>query len=398
MTKIAVAKAAELRISKHKSKPKVSLSRLLRCPYTEFDELVKKPCNRLPGLLHALAEGEDKQIHRDVLKKLEKLLSKRTGVVLTEQNGDGETALHRLAGRCGETDWYDFKEVLRIIFRRQDGKRAMNIQDNQGRTPLFRALQADNGELAYDFLQQSPSAAAVPDHVGDYPLQVALNTQYQWVCLIEALVKAYPCATTKVDRHGNYALHTAAAKYSGEGYYRVCDEESRIEVIDVIANANPAALRARNNRGDTVVHSACKFQHYFRLIGRVAVSDWHSLPHIIGMCPPQALHSPNANGETPFHLIVSTCALSAPVEYILNAKPDAARITDNFGNLPLHCMGKDTPFTTAEQLLAAFPGAITVRNLAGEYPITKATSNGASLDVVYTLVQRCIAVASTLYI
>jgi len=374
-----------------KSKPKVTLSRLLECPFEDFVELVKKPANRLPGLLHALADGDENQLHRDVDKKLVKLLSKRTGVVLTERNVDGETALHRLAGRGDGSDdnsfWDDqfFKEVVRTMCRRPAGVSGMTLRDNQGRTPLFRSLQADNRYVAEAILQSCPDTAAVPDHDGDYPLHVAVQKQYQWADVIKALVEAYPSATKKVDRNGNFALHSASASYSGDGDMDG-DEDTRIEVFDVIADANPAALEAENSQGDTVLHSACRFQHYVRRNGVVDdVFTWQSLPHIIKRCCPDALNLPNKNGQTPFHLLVSNCARLAPIEYILKVKGDAPRILDNFGNLPLHCMGKDTSFATAERLLSAYPAAISVINQAGELPLIAVTSSGASRAVVHTL-------------
>jgi len=208
----------------------------------------------------------------------------------------------------------------------------------------------------------------------------------RWPDVITTLVEVYPIATTRVDQNGNLPLHSAAAFYSGAGDTVDKDEDYGIDVVNAIAGANPAALGAINTQGDTVLHCACRFQR--NTIGVVNdVIAWHSLRRIIEMCGSGALNSRNHNGQTPFHLLVSTCAQLAPVEHILQVKRDAPTIRDNSGNLPLHCMGEDTLFTTAERLLSAFPRALSVCNNAGDLPLTAVALNGASMDVVYTLVR-----------
>ena len=86
------SKPAAARARAAKSEPEVSLGHLLECPLEEFVKLMKKPVNRVPGLLHALADGDASQLHSECDQKLAKLLSKTIRVVLTEVNVDGETA------------------------------------------------------------------------------------------------------------------------------------------------------------------------------------------------------------------------------------------------------------------------------------------------------------------
>lgn len=79
------------------------------------------------------------------------------------------------------------------------------------------------------------------------------------------------------------------------------------------------------------------------------------------------------------------------VRAVAAARPEAARVSDGAGNLPLHgCVAGGSPLEVAAALLQAHPGACLERNGAGLLPLHLALSRGAgAAPVVEALLSAC---------
>lgn len=79
------------------------------------------------------------------------------------------------------------------------------------------------------------------------------------------------------------------------------------------------------------------------------------------------------------------------IKVLLNADPDAAKIEDNFGRLPLHiAIDKDQPWIASiENLINAYPQALNRRDSSGRLPLhTAVDRQSPNIDVVKLLISK----------
>ena len=62
---------------------------------------------------------------------------------INAQNGDGYTAIHLVASR-GSVDGYPVLELLEIIYKHSKERIDVDLQNEDGNTPLMTALEFDN--------------------------------------------------------------------------------------------------------------------------------------------------------------------------------------------------------------------------------------------------------------
>ena len=171
-------------------------------------------------------------------------------------------------------------------------------------------------------------------------------------------------------------------KARGTGLLQTWKEESD--------KAGPASFaRIGELRGQLAAEPAKTFAH------ALMNKDWDAAQELL---TPEAARTRDIVGRLP----VSSCiALKAPAKLLaslLEAHPEAAKIKDNFGDLPLHMalkIGLLQP--PAEQLptqvLTAYPEAAKVADKMGELPLNYAIARGASAELIGRLLDAYPAAA-----
>jgi len=70
----------------------------------------------------------------------------------------------------------------------------------------------------------------------------------------------------------------------------------------------------------------------------------------------------------------------------MKSYPDAVRVRDENGELPLHIACQEAPLDVIEALVDAYPEGIKIENEFGEFPLSRAMNHPASLDAIKLLV------------
>jgi len=74
------------------------------------------------------------------------------------------------------------------------------------------------------------------------------------------------------------------------------------------------------------------------------------------------------------------------VKVLMKSYPDAVRVRDENGELPLHIACQEAPLDVIEALVDAYPEGIKIENEFGEFPLSRAMNHPASLDAIKLLV------------
>ena len=195
----------------------------------------------------------------------------------------------------------------------------------------------------------------------------------------------------------------------GWGRDRLC-----LAVLEEMAKSAPAeAWTTQNSEGDTPLHMLVS--------SPLCTCDWRASPHVastsMSSSSPSsssrggggggasedvrarlateamslALSSPDAAeacaardsaGATPLHVAFASGARDCVVEALLSAHPEAARIEDDRGMLPLHwaaAFGK-VGHAVVRKLVEAFPEGLTRATADGDIPLHLAVSNAVMED------------------
>jgi hypothetical protein len=235
--------------------------------------------------------------------------------------------------------------------------------------------------------QQNPDLGnATPLHTACWkaPPPLALH-------MISLLTRVYKhmeriCLATDLD--GNTPLHLSAANschsdpaehygdydvFSGKDeIYGAIDSKSipgfkESDVIEALVLSAPKALTTQNEEGDTPLH--------------LAVSSSSSMERVVTCLidkpEADACLLQDCSGATPLHAAIGNQVSLQVLEIIFRPAPEASRMVDNLGLLPLHYVAAfcHTPISFVKQLLKAHPGAISTCTADGDTPLHLAISN-----------------------
>jgi ankyrin repeat protein len=184
------------------------------------------------------------------------------------------------------------------------------------------------------------------------------------------------------------ALHLAASSQA--------HGESGRAVLQKLLAMNPSAVEAKDGKGASPLH---------RLAENPAKSHWlHDGIADIYEAYPEALRIPDCDGKLPLHRAASAIVAQGEATNetivgrsvlcnLLNLHPDASAHSDNFGQLPLHIavQNSSTWDIQLQSLLDQFPQAVRSRTgikLGNLLPLHMAASNpSADVSMIQKLVE-----------
>ena len=279
---------------------------------------------------------------------------------VTWRDNEGGTALHH---SCRSQ--YSLEVVHEML---NSCRFAANIQDKSGKTPLHIACWTGASEIIRLLIKANSDIASVPDSRGRTPLHHAcFSVSLPCAYTIRALIQADPRASMVPDHAGKTPLSLLCERH-----------RSRLEA---------ALVYQRSDVFDTVLKP---FWDQLRALlsatadRRALLGDWHLL-HIVTSIPscPQILFDlalkyhpeqvqEKVNGSLPLHFaaqcpkgnFVAEEGDGYFVEALLSLFPQASKIPDALGRLPLHlAVASGKSFRgVLEQLFRAFPDAIRMRD------------------------------------
>ena len=194
-----------------------------------------------------------------------------------------------------------------------------------------------------------PSPLLTHVQFGDTPLHKAARCSGTSVAIVQALLTAYPEAAKVKNEYGDTPLYLAARGFdSTSGAESVAVVQALLkaypEAAKVLSGFSPALLKLKNKDGDETL--------------------------------------------TPLHLIVqnsstSVAMVQAVVQAILVACPEAAKVTDQDGDTPLHKAARNssTSMAVVKALLEAYPEAAKVKNKDGRTPADEAAKCNRNAEV-----------------
>jgi ankyrin repeat protein len=312
---------------------------------------------------------------------------------------------------------------------------------SENRLPLAAALVALNSQIrgssdaangadvALYLLQRWPKAANQPDLNGGFPIHLvspnwpvelvrgvveASNRQllqrigpsrgFEQVRIplhdaiaaecdfetIRVMVEAFPASVRVADCDGQVGLHLAS------------DERCDPSLVDYLIQQWPDAIRVADSSGRLPLHLACNSPHRHDEGGVLRLfEEW-----------PDALHHRDNRGRLPLHCFVETCTASRDgtsrqasqekheleamrrkiqgkmARLFLHAYPEAVRVQDSDGNVPLHGAVRHSA-RVARLLVEAWPDACTQANHDGMLPLHVAVRAVARVQMVRLLLRAC---------
>jgi len=224
-------------------------------------------------------------------------------------DADGCLPLHlacsSLSSSMGKSTICQCLNVVKLLVNRYPC--ALHVKDRQNNLPLHRAvhfsvqqqnlnntLLHDTAATMVDFLiQQYPEALAVPDQFGDLVLHEACVLSHRFPYdMIARWIELYPEALAVPSQgHGmSLPLHCAVRMLEGEGgndkYHQHLNQ---IELVHLLLDRCPNALKQKDEWGLLALHTACKCNASLELVQL-----------LVQKCP-QTLEMEDNHGELAIH-------------------------------------------------------------------------------------------------
>jgi len=257
-----------------------------------------------------------------------------------------------------------------------------------GDLPLHIACRGKPSLTVIQSLVQAwPDAVRLQDHYGLFPLHSACENGCTDVAVIEILIQCWP-ESVRCGLKDHLALHWACR-----------NGKSVLPVIRLLIQAWPDSVREEDGRGYLPLHYACECGCTYDVI------------QFLVECYPMSLRTrANLFSTLPLHLALQgelgwgRSKLSwETIRFLVQAWPDAIREKDSMGYLPLHyacrygctdieiellnraCTVKSS-LTVIQRLVRAWPDAVRVQDEVGRLPLHVALRFGCTADVVQFLV------------
>ncbi len=302
------------------------------------------------------------------------------------------TALH-FAARMGSL------EIVDLLFREPGIK--INVQDDEGCTPLHVAAQAGHVNVVERFLEQDPCLINLTSENSNSftPLDLAIDKGHVAVVKVLLEFTSESDLTRKDSCSGNTTLHIATKigcvevtnmllehanklhfnehNMDGNIPFRLESEEGNVDKVKVVVDHVESYLKEQNKDRNTPLHLAAEEGHVEvvqLLLERCSTLDLevkNSLGNTL-------LHQATMNGHDK---VVQVLLGHAATEFDLDDK-------NNDGNTPLHLAAKEGHVQVVNVLLGCGLGLqLDARNKIGNWPLHLATKGGY-LEVVKALLKH----------
>jgi ankyrin repeat protein len=206
-----------------------------------------------------------------------------------------------------------------------------------------------------------PEAISTPDSRGMLPLHLACryggHSSYQIILL---LIRLWPEALRR-------PANLSKSKQNMLPLHIACDcGPMPLKILKLIIERYPEAIFTPNGNGDLPIHIACKGYHV----------KAETVKYLISQLP-DSVKTMNTKGELPLHIIAGRRGQEAHkiIEYLFLAYPESITISNGKGELALHCAcSANQPLEIVKLLFAKFDDAVQVPDSKGMLPIHHACS------------------------
>ena len=102
------------------------------------------------------------------------------------------------------------------------------------------------------------------------------------------------------------------------------------------------------------------------------------------------LEEKDAHEDIPLIVAIKNRAPNELLSYLLRSDPHGARVTDRFGNLPLHlcCQFNEVSYEFFEQLVDSYKESVSKINKTGLLPLHKACHFNAPVEMMKLIIKR----------
>lgn len=225
--------------------------------------------------------------------------------------------------------------------------------------PLLQfSLQNHVSSKFLSFVLEEFETAVETWYDGNSPLITALEYCYP-LRKLRLLVEAAPRLLGIATGDGDLPLHLAALYYSNN------------EVLSYLAENLPAAISTENCHGQWPLHCAMECREF-----STAVLQLDTVKVLCGDKTLEALCKCDSYGEMALHLACRRLDALDVVEWLIEEHPDALRVKNHYGHLPLHLASAPAHIpdvTTAvrivQALVDAYPEALQTPDQDGDLPL-----------------------------
>lgn len=275
-------------------------------------------------------------------------------------------------------------------------------QNNAGYTPLqilCKRGRLDERVVTTFSRIRGPEVFTVVDQTGHTPLHSACRDGTE-VAAIKSLIRAFPDALMLKTLYGDTPLHLACLRSANVDVVRLIAESSSVRRLSPLLEPNGAgqtpigiameAFQSPPSRGQAfeVLAMLVKLLFY----GVFYEEDWLRPPNLVRACV--SLHRQDVRLDPAF------------IRRVIELHPEDIWSIDEDGNYPLHIEASvpiekmsildssikaescHTRVGILEILLEAYPEALCVRNVAGEFPLGLMIQNGRPWSHAFALSLR----------
>lgn len=295
-------------------------------------------------LLHEVARSNLVDSHFEVAELLLK-----NGLDVNAQDKDENTALHYL----------EYKGSVRILCLFLNYKANINIKNNLGEIPLFKAICGGNAETV-QLLLDCNSDLHIANIVGSTPLHKAARCNHgNSHSLVADILLRNGADVNAQEKDGNTPLHWLVKR-------------GNVEIVQLCLNFK-ADVHVKNSEGEIPLFNALRSNVEVVKLLLNHGSDVNSF---------------NEKGATPLHNVVhlNSNKYFFKVAEILLEKGSLVNAQDIQGNTPLHNMVNKADVKIV-QLLLNFEAGVHIKNNRGEIPLFSAVK-GKNVEVVQLLINH----------
>ena len=149
------------------------------------------------------------------------------------------------------------------------------------------------------------------------------------------------------------------------------------ELLDVLIDAMPSALKTRDPKGMLPIHIASRDNTVLITIIQLLIRWW-----------PESLEEKDPDGDIPVQMSIRWHLPKEVTNYYLEVNPDTLDCQDIEGNTLLHLsLRYDSHIDLFYGLLRACPEAVRIKNHRGDLPLHRACLFSADLDMIKSLVE-----------
>jgi ankyrin repeat protein len=341
---------------------------------------VPGPDGRLP--IHSLLAGWEAR-GAEVLKAIHLVVD---GYVeaLRVRDKNGNVPVH-LVNDCGGRYWREAALIVRFLVAKCPESAREPAREARNGTLLHLALTRWRWALVTDIqhiVRRCPGIASIPDNHRNLPLHVAAR---RFRCkVVELLVQHRPDSVRIRGYKGRLPIHQVADPAAAAGGRLPWDADRCLEMLRFLERRWPESLLEGDEDGKTPLHLAAGGRPLHTGGGTLAV-----VRGLVDMCP-DALGVMDHGGRFPLNAALGARnereeddddgARMRPVElldevasvvrFLVERFPQALRVADPEGNLPLHVAARrGTPLPVLRLLLGREPWALHAKNHAGWLPV-----------------------------